>query len=70
MNKEALKYYGVTKEEYAAWCKAWGYKSSEEETKRRFFNELDKNHIYRGEDGKIKWLVPEDFLCDGVLGGN
>ena len=58
MNKNALKYYGVTIEMYRKWCEENGLKHYDKDSKRKYFEYLDKKEVeYLNEDSEI---VKED----------
>ena len=55
MNKEAMRYYGVTLEDYKKWCEENGLKHYDKDSKKKYFDYLNKkeaeklNSLYKEE---------------------
>ena len=58
MNKEAMKWYGVTIEDYKKWCEENGLKHYDKDSKKKYFEYLDKKeveyieYLYAEENGR------------------
>lgn len=53
LNKQALKLYNVTNEDYLQWCKTWKKAAYKPSTKEDFFTRLREGRLIKDVNGKL-----------------